>query len=275
MLAFNYLFGLFKLGLALGSIGFSTQAIQIYSPEVFPMAESIHANAEVGTKALMAKAGTHFQPPKDATASSRARTTTGTRRGGCLGPTETAFTIFGPDASEKVLGRTTSGYPTFVWHLPETTTDFPVIFRLLAPNEANIPVAIYETTLTYSSGFVVHQLPSTLSPLSPQTEYRWQVIIECNPEFPSQALIQELSFEVVPPTTALSQTLAVATTAAEKAIIYGQEGLWYDAIAQIIQMQSIDDKQALQGLLSDLAVSMPPHQEQLRQNILEIIEVIP
>ena len=282
MLAFNYLFGLFKLGLVLGSIGFSTQATQIYSLEVLPVVKPTAStagftsptNAKAKDKAVPVT-GTYFRPPEDATMSSGSRTSTGVRRGGCLGPTETAFTIFGPDASEKILGRTTSGHPNFVWHLPETAAEFPVIFRLLAPNEADIPVAVYETTLAYRAGFVVYQLPSTLRPLSPNTEYRWQVIIECNPEFPSQALIQELSFEVVPPTTPLTQALTVAETDAEKAIVYGQAGLWYDAIAQIIQVQSVNEKQALKGLLSDLAASMPPHKEQMRQNILEIIEVIP
>lgn len=223
---------------------------------------------------VLTSTGTYFRPP-DSKPLSGPTTPTGTRRGGCLGITETAFTLFGPSSADGILGHTTSERPAFVWHLPETERTFPIIFRLLAPDADNIPDVIYETALDYTPGFMAHQLPTTEPVLSPDTEYRWQVIIECNPAYPSRAIRQELFFEVVPTSTELSQALATATTNTERAIAYGQAGVWYDAIAQVAQATTPTDHQTRNGLLVDLAASLPPTEEQLSQDILEIVEATP
>ncbi|NEO99376.1 MAG: DUF928 domain-containing protein [Symploca sp. SIO2E9] len=218
---------------------------------------------------LITETETFFRPPSNPKPRSGPRTTTGTRQGGCLGNTETAFTIFGPDA---VIGRTVSTHPEFVWHLPASETTFPVIFRLLAPNESGIPEPIHVTELSYTSGFIKYQLPANVQALAPGIEYRWQVIIECNPNYPSQALVQERSLEVVSSPASLSQALATATTDSQRALAYGNQGLWYDAIAQVAQATTADGKQTRSGLLRDLAALVAPDQEQLSQNIIEIAE---
>ncbi|ESA34056.1 hypothetical protein N836_18885 [Leptolyngbya sp. Heron Island J] len=224
---------------------------------------------------VLTSTGTYFTPPPDPQPASGPTIPTGTRRGGCLGPTATAFTIFGPSSADNILGHTTSERPTFAWHLPEIEGTFPVVFRLLAPDADDIPVAIYETTLDYTPGFISHQLPATEPALSSGVEYRWQVIIECNPAYPSRAIRQELFFEVVPTTAALSQALAAATTAAERAIAYGQTGVWYNAIAQVANATTPAEQQTRLGLLTDLASSLPATEEQLSQDILEIVEAAP
>lgn len=212
---------------------------------------------------------TYFRPPSNPKPRSDSQTTTGTRQGGCLGNTETAFTIFGPDA---VVGRTVSTHPEFVWHLPASETTFPVIFRLLAPNESGIPEPIHVADIPYTPGFIKYQLPANVPALAPGIEYRWQVIIECNPNYPSQALVQELSLEVVSSPANLSQALATATTDSQRALAYGNQGLWYDAIAQVAQATTADGKQTRSGLLRDLAALVAPTQEQLSQNLIEIAE---
>ncbi|MEM7794168.1 MAG: DUF928 domain-containing protein [Cyanobacteria bacterium P01_C01_bin.118] len=217
--------------------------------------------------------GTYFRPPSNPRLGSGYRTSTGTRYGACLGGTETAFTLFGPDDSELIAGLTTSSHPTFAWHLPETEATVPVIFRLLAPDEDNIPVPVYQTKLDYDAGLMSHQLPDTVEALTTDTEYRWQVIVECNPEFPAQAIIQERSFEVVPTSATLAQALSSATTASDRAVAYGQAGVWYDAIAQVAQARTATDSETRMGLLTDLAASLPEEKEQLRQDILDIIAV--
>ncbi|NEQ54034.1 MAG: DUF928 domain-containing protein [Leptolyngbya sp. SIO3F4] len=217
--------------------------------------------------------GTYFRPPSNPKPRSGPRTSTGTRDSGCLGATETAFTLLGPDAEDDVIGRTTSSHPTFVWHLPETDNGtLPVIFRVLAPDTDNIPIPIYQTTLGYTAGTMSHQLPVTETALAAGTEYRWQVIVECNPEYPAQALVQERSFEVISPSETLSQALSASTTASDRAVAYGQAGVWYDAIAQVAQATNTTDEATRQGLLTDLASSLPEEKDQLRQDILLIVE---
>lgn len=230
-------------------------------------------DSDAGDDFISTSTGTHFRPPRDSQPLSGPTTSGGSRQGSCLGFAETAFTAFGPRNAEFVVGQTVSRYPTFVWYLPESDQPFDVIFRLLAPNDADIPVPIFEETLNYTPGFVSYQLPETEEALSSGVNYRWQVIVECNPAYPSRALVQELPFEVVTPTTALSQALSAATTDTERAVAYGQTGIWYDAIAQVAQATSTADQQTRGGLLSDLADSIEgPGSEQLRENILAIIE---
>ncbi|MEO0867059.1 MAG: DUF928 domain-containing protein [Cyanobacteria bacterium J06642_11] len=229
-------------------------------------------DSQVDGDTILTSTGTYFRPPSDPSPTSGPRTSTGTRQGGCLGVTETAFAIFGPKATDKVVGQTASTRPTFVWHLPETERRFPVIFRLLAPDTDGIPTAIYQTTFDYTPGFISHQLPVPVPALSQGIEYRWQVIIECNPAYPSRAMLQELSFEVVPGPTGLSQTLAAANTSTERAIAYGQAGMWYDAIAEVAAATTPEDQQTRSGLLTDLAASLPDTEAQLQQDILGIVE---
>lgn len=216
--------------------------------------------------------GTYFRPPSNPRPRSGPRTSTGTRDSGCLGATDTAFTLLGPDAEDKVAGLTTSSHPSFAWHLPKTDATVPIIFRILAPDSDNIPVPIYQADLTYTPGMMSHQLPSTVAALTAGTEYRWQVIVECNPEYPAQALVQERSFEVVPTSGPLSQALTTSATATDRAVAYGQAGVWYDAIAQVAQAANTIDEATRQGLLTDLASSLPEEKEKLRQDILNIIE---
>lgn len=217
--------------------------------------------------------GTYFRPPSNPSLGSGYRTSTGTRYGACLGVTETAFTLFGPDDGELIAGLTTSSHPTFAWHLPETEATVPVIFRLLAPDEDNIPVPVYQTTLDYEAGLTSYKLPDTVEALTTDTEYRWQVIVECNPEYPAQAIIQERSFEVIPTSTTLAQALSNTTTASDRAVVYGQAGVWYDAISQVAQATTVVDLETRTGLLADLAASLPDEKAQLRQDILDIIGV--
>lgn len=264
------------------SLGSSALALDIFDmatpgPEVH--AESAQFtppdDAQLDQDTIVSSTGTYFRPPSDPSPKSGPRTTTGTRSGGCLGVTTTAFSIFGPETTDNVLGHTVSGRPTFTWHLPDTDRNFPVIFRLLAPDAEGIPATIYEANLDYTPGVVTHQLPVPVPALSKGIEYRWQVIIECNPAYPSRAMLQEASFEVVPKTPELSQALATAGNSAEQAVAYGLAGAWYDAIAEVANATTPTEQETRSGLLTDLAASLPDSETTLKEDILEIAESLP
>jgi len=194
--------------------------------------------------------GTYFRRPRNSRSRSRSRTTTATRQGSCLSESDTTFAILGPDVE---VGQTSATHPSFVWYLPEAEEPYPLTFRLLEPNEKGIPTAIHTAELDYSAGFMKYQLPDSLSALSPGKEYRWQVVITCNPNYPSQDLLQELSFEVVRPAAELSQALSSATTEADTALAYGQSGLWYEAIAQVALPATSASLSVRTGLLQNLS----------------------
>lgn len=203
--------------------------------------------------------GTYFRPPRDSRPAGDS-TTTGTRSGGCLGLTDTPFTLLGPTA---VLGQTTAERPEFVWHLPEIDGSFPVVFRLLAPDSEGIPDLVHSDVLDYAAGFSSYQLPASVPALPPGVAYRVQVYVECNPNYPSQDLVQEVPFEVVAAPPTLGAALTAASTDAERAIAYGQAGLWYDALAEVAPGSSDTDRQTRRQLLLDLAASLDGDSEAL------------
>ena len=219
------------------SIGIQPGIAQLTSPQKSAVDSILSANAKA------------FQPPSNPRPARGYRTTTGTRQGSCVDSSETAFTTFGPS---QTVGLSASTLPKFVWYLPASETPYPVKFRLLAPNDRGIPAPIHEKDLEYSAGFVSYQLPADVR-LSPGVEYRWQIVVVCDTNYLSRSLNQELSFEVASPSADLQQSLTLAATDAERALVYGQAGYWYDAIAQVAQSSEPDAIAIRQSLLADLA----------------------
>lgn len=207
-----------------------------------------------------------FRPPGNARRVGGYRTTTGTRQASCVGDTETPFTILGPS---ETIGITASTRPSFAWYLPPSETAYPVQFRLLAPNDKGIPAPIYTADLDYIGGFNTYQLPAEAAALSPGTDYRWQIVVVCDPGYLSRSLNQERSFEVVPPSDDLQQALATATSEAAQAVAYGENGFWYDAIAQVAHANNSQSISVRQALLSDLA-EIESEDELLRGELLQL-----
>lgn len=196
-------------------------------------------------------------------------TVTGSRGGRCLGAAQPTFTTLGPD---ETIGLTASNRPEFVWYLPASDIAYPVTFRLLVLNTEKDFTLVHTEDLAYTSGFTKYSLPAKVADLSPDKEYRWQVVVQCNPAHPARSLVQELSFEVVSPSASLLRSLNAATTDADRALAYGQAGFWYDAIAQVAQSVSSQDKAVRQSLLEDLA-NTATEDEQIKEDILRISEV--
>lgn len=207
-----------------------------------------------------------FRPPSNPRRIRGYRTTTGTRQGSCVGDTQTAFTILGPS---ETVGFTSSTRPSFAWYLPDSETTYPVQFRLLAPNEKGIPAPIYTADLDYADGFNTYQLPSEVAALSPGIEYRWQIVVVCDTGYLSRSLNQERAFEVVSPPTNLQQALATASTEAQQALAYGENGFWYDAIAQVAQASTSQSIAVRQALLTDLA-EIESEDELLQADLLQL-----
>lgn len=210
-----------------------------------------------------------FRPPSNPRRRRGYHTTTGTRQGSCVGDTQTAFTLLGPS---ETIGLTASTRPSFAWYLPEAETTYPVQFRLLAPNEKGIPAPIHTADLDYAGGFNAYQLPAEVAALSTGIDYRWQVVVVCDAGYLSRSLNQERTFEVVPPTANLQQAVTMATTEAEKALAYGENGFWYDAIAQVAQANRSQSIAVRQALLTDLA-EIEPADEQLQADLLQLSEL--
>ena len=190
----------------------------------------------------------YFQPPTDGRRFQGERTTTGTRGGSC--PADALFSGLGPGS---IMGLTTSNRPEFVWYLPDTLAGTPLLFRLLVMDGNGQPSLVDSVELPAQAGFMRYQLPESAPPLEVGQDYLWQVIVMCDPERASSFLTSTLPLQLATPTPELTAALGAATTDAERAIAYGEAGIWYDALATVAAGTSTTDKEVRTGLIQDLA----------------------
>jgi Domain of Unknown Function (DUF928) len=134
------------------------------------------------------------------------------------------------------VGQTTQGHPSFFWYV-SGTPDVPMEFSLVEPN---VPKPIYIAQITASNGEVVKlSLPQNLPALETGKDYRWSVSLICNPLRRSNDVYARSWIERSQPSDNLSHRLAFTQTEYERAIAYGQEGFWYDALAAITNAQAV------------------------------------
>lgn len=200
--------------------------------------------------------GRYFQPPADTRSLGGAQTTTGTRSGGsCAAATDSAlaFSSLGP---RSMSGLTVSARPEFVWYMTDAEAESPVLFRLLSVDENDQATVVTSAELSATAGFMSYQLPETEPSLEVGENYLWQVIVKCDSGGGSSSrfLASTLSITLVEPTAELTTALSAATNDQEKAVIYGQAGVWYDAFAMVSAGTTTAEAEVRTGLLQDLAM---------------------
>lgn len=211
--------------------------------------------------------GRYFQPQDDGEEYRGARTTTGTRSGSCAAD-ESVFSGLGP---RSIVGLTTSNRPEFVWYITDAIAESPMLFRLLAMDENGQPSLVDSAELSVQTGFIRYQLPDNVPPLEVGKDYLWQVIIRCDPNRVSSFLTSTLPLQVIPPSPELTAALETATTDAEKAIAYGNAGIWYNAMALVMAGTSAADQEVRTGLIQDLA-NLESSDEAFSSILLTIID---
>jgi hypothetical protein len=180
-------------------------------------------------------------PPKEPTDS------TGSR-GGCAGDTQTKLTVLAPQSH---VGQTTSTHPTFAWFVPDSQP-YPILFQLYE-YDANDTRQLVETiNLQSSPGIMTLSLPKDKSGLSVGKRYRWQVVMLCDPNSPSSALVVEAEIDRVEMPPALKTSLSATTDPRERAKLYASEGLWYDAMGEVLTSDKERAREFTLSLLENL-----------------------
>ncbi|MFB2895403.1 DUF928 domain-containing protein [Aerosakkonemataceae cyanobacterium BLCC-F50] len=140
-------------------------------------------------------------------------------------------------ASRNYVGRTVSGHPTFAWFVPRDSAPKPMQFTIYEWVPGSKPQEVRKTSLSSSPGIM------KLSPFSENEpglqlgkEYLWQVVIHCDPDNPSGDLVSEANIEVVGMPTAVQSKLNKAVNSVQKANIYAEAGLWYNALAEALKL---------------------------------------
>lgn len=189
-----------------------------------------------------------FVPGNQKPAPKTRRSDAGTTRG-CSGG-ELPLTIL---ASRQYIGRSTAQQPTFAWFVPRDSASKPMRFALYEWVPNGKPKAVREITLQSSPGIM--KLSADLALQAGKT-YLWQVIIQCDPDNPSGDLVSEGNIEIVAMPVEVQSKLDRASNGTEKARIYAEAGLWYDALSEALKLSETSKLGAVgSALINDLAQS--------------------
>ncbi|MEW6498593.1 MAG: DUF928 domain-containing protein [Cyanobacteriota bacterium] len=163
-------------------------------------------------------------------------------------------------ASRNYVGRTISRHPTFAWFVPPDSADKSmqlIIYEWLPDGKFK---EVRKKSLLSSPGIMkLSPFSENEQGLQPGKGYSWQVVIHCDPDNPSGDLVSEASIEVVGMPPAWQSKLNKAVNSAEKANIYAEAGLWYNAIDEALKLaQASKLGEVGSTLLNDLAQSEAP-----------------
>lgn len=140
-------------------------------------------------------------------------------------------------ASRNYVGRTISSHPTFAWFVPDDSASKPMEFTIYEWVPGGEAKVVHNRALQSSPGIMKLSPFSENEPgLQPGKEYSWKVVIDCDPDNSSADLVSEASIEVVGMPPALQSKLNKAVNSAEKANIYAEAGLWYNALDEALKL---------------------------------------
>ena len=204
-----------------------------------------------------------YTPPKHQSAPTTAGTTTGTRRG-CSSDNKASLTALAPQAH---IGQSSDGHPTFMWFMPDEKS-FAMEFELYEKT-ATGRKNIQRKQLTSQQGWMTFTLPQTETALSPSQDYFWQVIVYCNPNRPSSALVASAEIKIQSLPMVLAKQLNQAQTLSRKVNLLAEGGFWYDAMATLSSDSIPQTKQLRKSLLQDLATLETGEAQQKLMNVIE------
>ncbi|HEY9607344.1 MAG TPA: DUF928 domain-containing protein [Allocoleopsis sp.] len=158
--------------------------------------------------------------------------------------------------SKEYAGQTVSSHPSFFLQLSKSVS-VPMVFTL---TKAGVPQPLYRKQINSpQSGLIQIEMPKDRPELVPGQVYQWSVALVCYPKRPSSNPFFSSWIERVPVTPALQQQLSAVSTKRnspggnpssidtanmskaspqenrDRAAIYAQAGLWYDAIDALVK----------------------------------------
>jgi hypothetical protein len=179
-----------------------------------------------------------------------------------------------PDVSKALtalipvnIGKTVAEYPTFWFYTPyELTPERPIEFVLQDDQGNDLYTTDKLKALSTPPGVI--SFHPTSVPLKIGKNYRWYFYVYCNPEDPSEHIVVQGRIHRVALNPNQERQLKTATLQ-EQAILYGQAGIWYEALTAVGEQLRANPQEATiksdwTGLLQDVdlgALATEPLQE--------------
>ena len=149
------------------------------------------------------------------------------------------------------IGQTVSTHPTLVWYNASSDA-LPLelqLYRYKSDGTSLDPVFIRPVEKS-RQGYMTYTLPETDPGLQVGETYFWQVILYCDNNFEEVGMWTAADIQVVPEGAIASQ---LSENAIDNAQLYSDQGLWYDAVAEVFDRNNSAAESFLQTLLLDLA----------------------
>lgn len=151
--------------------------------------------------------------------------------------------------SQDYIGQTISSHPTFSWYLSQPV-EVPMQFTLVEDKAGGGGKTIWEKKIDSAQQGMIHvEIPKDRPELVAGKTYRWTVTLVCNSVQPSANRYFISYIERVPITGALEQKLSAmglnrnslpktipsgsSLEIRDRASLYAESGLWYDAVAAL------------------------------------------
>lgn len=148
---------------------------------------------------------------------------------------------------------TVSTRPNFLFFLKHQL-NLPVNFTLVEPG---IVEPLWEEKITINqSGILLLSLPPSVN-LEVDKVYVWNFEVTCNLDRPSENWYIRAAIKRVIQTTELKRKLAAANSEFEKAVIFANNGIWYDAITTSYNGRDKSSSSYFEQLLVQIGLSLP------------------
>ena len=172
---------------------------------------------------------------------------------------------------ESQIGLTTVANPALFFYVPQTSA--PELELVVQnENDQNVHTQTYKSN--NKAGIVRLRLP--VNSLAVNKQYKWKLSLICNPQDKSQNKAVAGLVQRVLPNAQLIKKLQQATRQ-ERAFVYAEAGVWYDALATVAQLRYLrPNNQELasdwEGLLTANSVAL--NQQIAQQPLLPQLEAL-
>jgi len=157
-------------------------------------------------------------------------------------------------APDRHTGLTINPAPTLYFFVSQPIT-WPTQFTISAPTHPK-PVVEVNIPAPRQAGIYALRTADYHVRLEPGVLYTWSVSVILKPEARSRDIVASASLLRTVPDPAMESALRGASTS-ERAALFAQAGLWYDAVAAAADIGAFDRHAALDALMNEVGLTEP------------------
>ncbi len=171
-------------------------------------------------------------------------------------------------APKEQIGQTIATRPTFAWFV-NAPGSWPMKFRLYEydpiQEKTTLIQEIDDQQLKSSPGIIVLSLSNSLPELSVGRHYLWRVELECSENNPTGNPLAEAELKVVQLEPELRKKLSTAKSELERAALYLDANLWYDALKTALNSDNAENEPKIRALRASLLEKVGIEAEQIQK----------